>query len=329
MSVNLQGREAVAASRPCAGIDVSKLHLDAAWGDRLERVSNDAAGWEALVAQFKAAAVDVVVLEATGGYENAAACALQAAGLALVVINPRQARDFAKAMGELAKTDRVDARVLAQFAAVIARHPKRQSYVRELPAAQRTHLAALVVRRRQLLDMRIAESNRLQLGHRATHKSVQAILKAIDKQLVVVDHDIDQHMQQHFKEVATWLDSVTGIGAVTTATLVGLLGELGQLPRRSLAKLVGVAPLARDSGPHQGARAIWGGRADVRSVLYMATQSAIRHNAVIRDFHQRLIAKGKPNKVAIVACMRKLLTILNAMVRDQAAWDASKHLKTA
>jgi len=239
------------------------------------------------------------------------------------------AKAGAVAMGELAKTDRVDARVLAQFASVIARHPQRARYIRELPDAQRTHLAALVVRRRQLLDMRVAESNRLQLGHRATQKSVPAILKAIDQQLAVIDQAIDAHMPRHFKDVATWLDSVTAIGAVTTATWVGLLGELGHLPRRSLAKLVGVAPLARDSGPHHGARAIWGGRADLLSVLYMATLSAIRHNAVIRDFHQRLIARGKPNKVASGACMRKLLTILNAMVRDHAVWNASKHLKTA
>src|SRR5262245_26758691 len=156
-SVNPQGRESVAAVRPCAGIDVSKAHLDAAWADRIERVANEAVGWEALVARFKADAVDVVLLEASGGYENAAACALQAAGLAVVVMNPRQARDFAKAMGQLAKTDAVDAKMLAQFAAVIARHPERNRYIRALPDAQRAHLTALVLRRRQLIDMRTAE----------------------------------------------------------------------------------------------------------------------------------------------------------------------------
>jgi len=329
MSVNQQGREAVAASRPCAGIDVSKAHLDAAWVGRAERVSNDAGGWDALAAKFQADAVDVVVLEATGGYENAAACALQAAGLAVVVLNPRQARDFAKALGELAKTDRIDAQVLEQFAAVIARHPQRERYIRELPEAQRSHLAALVMRRRQLLAMRTEESNRLQMAHRATHQSLHAILKAIEKQLAVVDHDIDEHMQRHFKEVASLLESTPGIGDISVSTLVALLSELGQLPRRPIAKLVGVAPLARDSGTYRGARTVWGGRSEVRAVLYMATLSAIRHNAAIGQFHQRLIAKGKPNKVAIVACMRKLLTILNAMVRDGTHWDDSKHLKTA
>ena len=329
MSVHQQGRETVAASRPCAGIDVSKEHLDAAWGDRFERVSNDAVGWDALVAKFHADGVDVVVLEASGGYENAAACALQAAGLAVVVVNPRQARDFAKGLGQLEKTDRVDADSLREFAGVIARHRQRERYIRVLPDEQRAHLAALVMRRRQLLDMRTEESNRLHTAHRAARKSVEMMLKAIDKQLDTVDDDIDRHMQQHFKELRTWLESAKGVADVTSATLVALLGELGHLPRRPIAKLVGVAPLARDSGPRRGTRAIWGGRAEVRAVMYMATVSATTHNPVIRDFYQRLIAKGKPRKLALVACMRKLLTILNAMARDHTVWDESKHLKTA
>jgi transposase len=329
MSVHPQGRETVAASRPCAGIDVSKAHLDAAWGERFERVDNDANGWDALVAMLRADGVDVVVLEATGGYEKAAACALQAAGFAVAVLNARQAREFAKAMGQLEKTDRVDAYSLRDFAGVIARHPKRARYIRALPDAERAHLAALVVRRRQLLDMRTEEANRLHTAHQAARKSVQAILKAIDKQLATVDDDIDRHMQQHFKELRTWLESANGVAEVTSSTLVGLLGELGRLPRRSIAKLAGVAPLARDSGPRKGTRAIWGGRAEVRAVLYMATVSAITHNPVIRAFYQRLIAKGKPKKLAIVACMRKLLTILNAMARDHTIWDDTKHPKTA
>jgi transposase len=329
MSVHQQGREAVAVSRPCAGIDVSKTHLDAAWAQQFERVSNDAGGWDALVAKFKADEVDVVVLEATGGYENAAACALQAAGLAVVMLNPRQARDFAKSLGRLEKTDRVDAQVLRDFAEVIARHSQRERYIRALPDAQRAHLAALVMRRRQLLDMRNEETNRLHSAHQAARKSVQAIVKAIDKQLAVVDDDIGRHMQQHFKELRTWLESAGGVAQVTSSTMVALLGELGHLPRRSIAKLVGVAPLARDSGPRRGSRAIWGGRSEVRRVIYMATVSATRHNPVIRAFYERLIAKGKPPKVALVACMRKLLTILNAMARDHAAWDASRHIKPA
>lgn len=329
MSVHQQGREAVAASRPCAGIDVSKAHLDAVWGERFEHVSNDAGGWDALAAKFLADGVDVVVLEATGGYENGAACALQAAGLAVVVVNPRQARDFAKSLGRLEKTDLVDAHVLRDFAEVIARHSQRERYIRALPDAQRTHLAALVMRRRQLLEMRTEETNRLHTAHPAARQSVQAIVKAIDKQLAAVDDDIDRHMQQHFKELRTWLESANGVAAVTSSTLAALLGELGHLPRRSIAKLVGVAPLARDSGPRKGSRAIWGGRAEVRAVLYMATVSAKTHNPVIRACYERLLAKGKPKKVALVACMRKLLTILNAMARDHALWDPSKHVKPA
>jgi transposase len=325
MSVHSQGREAVAAARPNAGIDVSKEHLEAAWADRAERVSNDADGWDVLAAKFQADAVDVVVLEASGGYEKGVAWALQVAGFAVVVLNARQARDFAKAMGQLAKTDEVDARVLAQFAEVIARHSERERYIRALPEAQRGHLMALVMRRRQLIEMHKAETNRIELAHPAAKSSVRAILKAIDKQLAVVDHDIDQHLGRHYKHIAQLLHSVKGVGDVTTSTMIALLGELGQVRRRPLAKLVGVAPLACDSGKRHGARSIWGGRTEVRRVLYMATLSALKHNRVIREFYARLIAKGKPPKVAIVACMRKLLTILNAMVRDGATWDESRH----
>ena len=329
MSVHSQGREAVAAARPNAGIDVSKEHLDAAWANRAERVGNDAGGWDDLAAKFRADGVDVVVLEASGGYEKGVACALQLAGLAVVVLNARQARDFAKAMGQLAKTDAVDAQVLKQFAAVIACHPQRERYLRALPQDKRSYLAALVTRRRQLIDMHKAESNRMELAHEAAKPSLRAVLRALDKQLGTVDHDIDQYLRQHFKDVAKLLDSVKGVGDVTISTLIALLGELGQLPRRQIAKLVGVAPLACDSGKRRGARSIWGGRAQVRSVLYMATVSAMTHNRVIREFHERLIAEGKPPKVAIVACMRKLLTILNAMMRDGTAWDESKHPQRA
>ncbi len=329
MSVHAQGREAVAAARPNAGIDVSKQHLDAAWADRVEQVSNDAGGWDVLAAKLKADGVDVVVLEASGGYEKGVACALQLSGLAVVVLNARQARDFAKAMGQLAKTDAVDAQVLKQFAAVIARHPQRERYIRALPEDKRSYLAALVTRRRQLLDMHKAESSRLELAHAAARSSLRAVLRALEKQLATVDHNIDQYMRQHFKEVAKLLDSVKGVGDVTISTLTALLGELGQLPRRQIAKLAGVAPLACDSGKRRGVRSVWGGRTEVRSVLYMATLSAMTHNRVIREFHERLVAKGKPPKVAIVACMRKLLTILNAMMRDGTAWDESKHPQKA
>ena len=320
MSVHSQGRDAVAAARPNAGIDVSKEHLDAAWADRSERVGNDARGWDALAAKLQADGVDVVALEASGGYERGVACALQLAGLSVVVLNARQARDFAKAMGQLAKTDAVDAEVLKQFAAVIACHPQRQRYIRALPEVKRSYLAALVMRRRQLLDMHKAESHRLELAHEAARPSLRAVLRALDKQLGTVDHDIDQYLRQHFKEMAKLLDSVKGVGDVTIATLIALLGELRQLPRPPIVKLVGVATLVRHSGERHGpARSGRNVPAAQRACMLML--SAMWHNRAIRAFHDRLIAKGRLPKVAIVACMRKLLMILNAMARDGIAWD--------
>jgi transposase len=329
MSVHQQGREATTAPRVNAGIDVSKDGLDAAWGTESRHFANDAEDLEQLAIALQQGGVDLVVLEATGGYEALAATTLQLKGLAVAVVNPRQARDFAKSMGVLAKTDRVDARVLRDFANVIAAHPQRGHYLRALPHEQRDHLEALVRRRRQLVAMRTAEAQRLTLAHPAAKKSLAAVLKVIDKQLSALDREIDGHMRTHFKDALRWLDTVKGVGQVTQSTLVASLPELGRLNRRAISALVGVAPLARDSGRTRGKRSTWGGRADVRAVLYMAALSAIRHNPVIGRFHQKLIAAGKPKKVAIVACMRKLLVILNAMLRDQQPWNAEKHAKPA
>ncbi len=329
MSVNSQGREAVAAAKPNAGIDVSKDWLDVAFDGRSERFGNDAAGMESLTALLRQRKVDLVVLEATGGYEAAAAAALQSAGIEVAVVNPRQARDFAKSMGVLAKTDRVDAAVLCAFADVIARHDKRSQFVRPVPDERRQQLAALVARRRQLLEMRAAESHRLTLAHQVARKSLAAIIKALDKQLSEVDHDLDQHMREHFRDLAKLLGSAKGVGSVTASTLVASLPELGQLDRRAIASLVGVAPLACDSGRKRGHRSVWGGRSAVRAVLYMAALTAARTNPTIRSFYERLVAAGKPKKVALVACMRKLLTILNAMVRDGTPWNPALHVKNA
>ncbi len=328
-SVHQQGRDTAAVLRVNAGIDVSKDHLDVVWGQEHRCFANEAADIEQLATVLNQAQVDLVVLEATGAYEAACATQLQAAGLNVAVVNPRQARDFAKAMGVLAKTDRVDARVLRDYANVIAQHPERARYLRVVPQEQRLLLEALVRRRRQLIEMRTAETHRLRLAHKAAQKSLKAILKAIDQQLSKLDADIDQHMRTHFKEALRWLDTVTGVGPVLQSTLMASVPELGRLSRRAICALVGVAPLARDSGRMRGKRAIWGGRADVRAVLYMATQSAIAHNAVIRAFHHKLISAGKPPKVAIVACMRKLLVILNAMARDCSQWNPEKYAKTA
>jgi transposase len=326
-TMNLQGGVAPGDVRLNAGIDVSKQHLDACWGGEELRLSNTTSGCDELAAKLEAAQVDLVVVEATGGYERALVCALQARGLAVARVNPRQSHDFAKAMGVLAKTDRVDARVLRDFADVLARHKDRAKYITAPVNAYRLELAALVTRRRQLVEMRVAESNRLEQAGTHAARSIKAVLRTLDKQLVQLDGDIDDFLDEHFKAQRTLLDTVKGVGPVTIMTLNAALPELGCLSRRQIAKLVGVAPLAQDSGERTGKRRIWGGRADVRAVIYMAALVAKTHNPVIRAFHEKLIAAGKAPKVAIVACMRKLLTILNAMARDGATWDPAKHAR--
>ena len=328
MNMNPQGGVANRDRRPNAGIDVSKQHLDACLDTQDQRVVNDATGWDVLIAKFKAADVDLVVIEATGGYEQGLVCALQGAGIAVARVNPRQARDFAKSMGVLAKTDRVDARLLRDFADVLSRHKDRAKYITPVIQAERLELAGLMTRRRQLVDMRVAEGNRMEHCSKSMCRSIERVLRLLDKEIGKIDLEADDHLERHFKDQRALLDSVKGVGPVTIMTLTSALPELGQLQRRQIAKLVGVAPLADDSGRRKGPRRIWGGRSEVRAVAYMATLSAIQHNPVIKVFHSRLIAAGKPKKVVIVACMRKLLTILNAMLRDHAMWDAVKHVQT-
>lgn len=327
MNMHQQGGVANGEVRLNAGIDVSKLHLDVCVGTTQKRVANDADGWSELTAILLAAQVDLVVLEATGGYERGLVCALQSAGVCVARVNPRQARDFAKSMGVLAKTDQVDARVLRDFADVLSRHADRHKFVTPMLDQARQVLAELMTRRRQLVDMRVAEHNRLEHAGPRAARSITSVLKLLDKQIAAVDAHIDDHMDQHFKTQRQLLDTVKGVGPVTILTLTAALPELGRLGRRQIAKLVGVAPLADDSGGRSGKRRTWGGRSEVRSVVYMAAIVAMRHNEVIRTFYERLVHAGKPKKVAIVACMRKLLTILNAMLRDQSIWAATRHLK--
>jgi len=320
MNMHSQGRVASEATRPNAGIDVSKEHLDVHLLELGMRVDNDASGWEPLIAKLKESDVDLVVVEASGGYERGLVTALHRARIDVARVNPRQAREFARSMGVLAKTDRVDARCLRDFADVLARHKDRHKYITVPADPERELLAALMTRRRQLVDMRVAEANRLEGATARTVRSIRSVIKTLDKQLHDIDGDIDQHLERHFKPQKELLDSVRGVGPVTILTLTSALPELGRLGRRQIAKLVGVAPLADDSGRRKGVRRTAGGRSEVRAVVYMATLTAIRHNPVIQVFYRRLVAAGKPKKVAIVACMRKLLTILNAIVRDQAPW---------
>lgn len=307
------------------GVDVAKDSFDGALGvgGEIASHSNDSAGAEALLLRLREFDVRLIVMEATGGYEAELACALQAAGYQVAVVNPRQARDYAKSMGYLAKTDRIDAAVLASFAQALDVHPKRNSFILALPDAEREHLAALVNRRRQLVEMRTAERNRLAMSHQAARKSIEKIIKALQREIDDVEASMGKHVAKHHADLAALLESAKGIANASSAMFIGTLPELGKLSARQIGKLVGVAPLNCDSGKYRGKQRIQGGRADVRSALYMPTCSAIQHNPVIRAFYQRLVAAGKPKKVALVACMRKLLVILNAMVRDGKHWDYS------
>ncbi len=300
------------------GIDVSKAQLEVALRPSTDRWTgpHDDSGMTALVARLRAVSPALVVLEATGGLEGALTGALVAAGLPVVVINPRQARDFANATGQLAKTDAIDAAMLAQFAEVV------RPAVRPLPDAQTQELAALIARRRQLIDMRTAESNRLGSAPKRVRPGIAAHLRWLDTQVARVDRDLIHAVRQSpvWRERDELLQSTPGVGPVVTTTLLAELPELGTLDGKQIAALVGVAPLNRDSGMVRGKRTVWGGRASVRAALYMSALVAIRHNPVIKAFSHRLRAAGKAPKVALIACMRKLLTILNAMLKHQTPW---------
>lgn len=309
------------------GIDVSSQTLEVASSAEAKtwKVANDAGGIEQLANQLAGLKPALTVLEATGGYEFEAACAIQAAGLAVAVVNPRTARDFARAMGALAKTDALDARMLAAFARVLHQHPERERFVKPLADAELQRLQALVLRRRQLVQMITSERQRMRVSHVAARPSIERVIEFLKSELGDSDADVAAHVQRHHAELATALASVPGIGATSVAVLLAELPELGKLDRRRVAALVGVAPLNRDSGQMRGQRTIWGGRADVRRTLYMATLTAVRHNPILKTHYERLLAAGKRKKVALVACMRKLLTMLNAIAKHGSRWDPTLH----
>jgi len=304
------------------GIDVAKAELVVSGRPLLAApetwtVANDASGIDALVTRLAPLPLAGIVLEATGGYERAVVAALAAQGLPVVVVNPRQVREFARATGQRAKTDRIDAALLALFGERV------QPAQRPLSDAALTDLAALVLRRRQLTDMLVSEKNRLGLARPAVRKSLKKHVAYLERELHLTDADLRDAIEASpvWRVKDDVLQSAPGIGAVTAQTLLATLPELGTLTHKRIAALVGVAPLADDSGALRGKRAIAGGRGAVRAVLYMATLVATRYNPVIKAFYQRLLTVGKPKKVALVACMRKLLTILNAMVRDHRPWS--------
>lgn len=310
--------------RPVVGIDISKDRLDvaclpAAVGSP-RAFDNNAKGHAALIAWLKEIVPRLIVLESTGGYQRVVVAALAGANLPVVVVNPRQVRDFARALGLLAKTDAIDAMVLARFG------QKVDPALRPLPDAESTALIDLLARRRQLVELRTAESNRLgQAGSPRIKASIRAVLSTIEKQIAAIDDDLDDRIKRSpvWKAKEDLLTSVPGIGLITARTILACLPELGTVSRQSIAALVGVAPINRDSGTMRGKRTTWGGRKVVRSALYMAALVATRYNPILKAHYARLLAAGKAKKAALVAVLRKLLVTLNAILRTQTPWRNS------
>jgi transposase len=309
------------------GIDVSKAYLDVAErpGPAPMRLANDEDGIAQVVARLQVSRPVLIVLEATGGLEIPVVAALAAAGLAVAVVNPRQVRDFAKATGQLAKTDALDARVLAHFAAVVRPVP------RPLPDVERQALAAVLTRRRQVIAMLVAEQQRLGSASLPLRPRIERHITWLRQER----DELDQELRHQIRQSPAWredddlLQSVPGVGPVLATTLIADLPELGQLDRKQIAALVGVAPLNCESGILRGRRIIWGGRAQVRAALWMSTLVAVRCNPVIRQFYERLLAAHKPKKVALTACMHKLLLILNALLRHRTPWNPSCAVRPA
>lgn len=307
------------------GIDVSKRVLDVCilsgsdhYGESFT-VANDHEGVDEILSRLTESTPKLVVMEATGKYERLAATSIAAseAGIAVAIVNPRQARDFAKAMGKLAKTDQIDAFVLAHFAKAMEPDPTA------MPDEESVTLQGILARRRQLIEMRTAEGNRLKMASaKALAERIEAHIVWLEKEIERTDKDLDKAVEdsESFKAKESMLRSVPGVGRVLARTLLAELPELGNITHKRLCSLVGVAPFNRDSGQWSGKREAWGGRASVRAALYMGTLVATRHNPTIKEFYERLIEAGKPKKVALVACMRKLLSILNALMRDGALW---------
>jgi len=300
------------------GIDVAKENVEVAvrpsgerWAER-----NDGMGWRNLVRRLRELSPRLVVMEATGGYEAEVALHLTEASIPVRILNPRQVRDFAKGKGLLAKTDGLDAAVLAEYAETYRPEP------RALPGEEAREMAALLSRRRQLVEMRVAEKNRLEQARGEVRKRILAHIAWLESEIERTGSDLDRRIRKSplFLDKHERLTSVPGVGNQTALSLILNLPELGMLDRKEIAALVGVAPFNRDSGKYRGKRIVWGGRAQVRAVLYMAAVVAARHNEVIRSFYEKLVAAGKPKKLALMACMRKLLTILNAIARDRAVW---------
>jgi transposase len=317
--VTRESEDAEASGAVTVGIDVAKATLDVWVSGEAQgwTIPNDEVGIAKLTEQLQSRPVRLVVLEPTGGYEYAAVVALSVAGLTVAVVNPRQARDFARATGQLAKTDRIDARVLARFGAAI------DPAARPLPSEETRELDQLVTRRRQVRDMLQAEKNRRDHARGTVKRRVQAHIAWLTDELSTVEDELRTRIEASplWRAKEDLLRSVPGVGPTTAFTLLAELPELGTLTGREIAALVGVAPFARDSGTLRGKRVTWGGRTSVRTCLYMAAVTASRHNPPLKAFYQRLLAAGKAKKLAVIACLRKLLVILNAIVASGTPWD--------
>ena len=304
--------------RPNVGIDVSQATLDIAVSPSGQQwqLTNNESGIGQLIERLRTLQPERIVLEATGGYELAAVAALGIAGLPVVVANPRQVRDFARSTGRLAKTDALDAQVLALFAARI------QPELRPLPDVTTRELSAVLARRRQLIDMRTAEANRLKLALEAVRGDIREHLRYLDKRIKELDRELHDRLRASplWREKENLLRSIPGVGPILTTTLLADVPELGTTGHKQIVALVGLAPLNRDSGRWRGKRSIWGGRAHVRGVLYMATLTAVRLNPVLKALYERLLRAGKPRMVALVACMHKLLRICNAVLSNHTPW---------
>jgi transposase len=317
-------------TRVYAGVDVSKERLDVClrWSEPESHeedvffVTHDEAGIDHLISRLLEEHPVLVILEATGGFERAVVAALATEGLPVAVVNPRQVREFARATGRLAKTDRIDASILARFAEAIRPAPK------PLPDEEIRALQGILARRRQLVGMLTAENNRLPTASKPVAKRIAAHIRWLEKELSRTDRDLEEAIKSSptLGENEALLRSVPGVGPVLARTLLAQVPELGTLTHKRVAALVGVAPLNRDSGTLRGRRSIWGGRAEVRAALYMGALVAARRNPVVREFYERLLAAGKPKKVALVACMRKLLSIVNAVLKHRTPWRSPHYL---
>lgn len=300
------------------GIDIAKEKFDVFINtdNRIAQFDNTPSGHQALITLLDSYEVELIAMEATGKYHGPLCAALTLKAFPVAVVNPRQVKNFARALGKLAKTDTIDAAVLCRFAQAI------EPPVREQNDVQTQRLAGMVTRRRQLIDIRTAELNRLDGAIYEASQSIQVHVAWLNQQISDIDDDIHRQLKVMpvWQEKAKLLEEVKGLGKVTISTLLAMLPELGKLTRREISALVGVCPYAHESGKMKGQRAIWGGRSAVRAALYMATLSATRSNKTIKEFYERLLARGKAKKVALTACMRKLITILNAMLRDNSQW---------